>query len=378
MSNIQSFFKIHTVTLPKNRKIIGIDINKDEPYRYYEAVKTEATIESYKEIQRICSLQWNDCVNDEICNKTLDISQKYSSGSTVTKEEENFINSNQNNQKMAKIAECSAEIEKSKQQTVQKANESVTNLNNQAVINAVPVQQYDVIFKNSAEYLTFASTFKFNLVKINENSDIISFKKLIDNGLTSINILDQNYNTNTIFSIVGGKYDKNTFYNRKTYMTLFGSLEDFRSNKYPYYKENSFDILGTDDNLTINELFTKGMTDFTIPSSEVWNQDSVFKIIGGEYNGKFFKNKINEYIEKSFLCNYINKIPILGEKLCGSTDYSLYFVIFVGLILLLILVFFVFRKRKSKPKLVQKKPQLSPDQLLAIKKAKVLQMEFNE
>ena len=102
MSDRQSFFKIHTVTLPKNRKIIGLDINKGEPYSYYKSVKTEATIDSFKEIQRLCSLQWNDCVNDEICNKVLDISQKYSSGSNVTKEEEIFISSNKDNPKITK------------------------------------------------------------------------------------------------------------------------------------------------------------------------------------------------------------------------------------------------------------------------------------
>ncbi len=378
MSDRQSFFKIHTVTLPKNRKIIGLDINKGEPYSYYKSVKTEATIDSFKEIQRLCSLQWNDCVNDEICNKVLDISQKYSSGSNVTKEEEIFISSNKDNPKITKIAECSAEIEKSKQQTAEQANQSITNLNDQVVINTSPVNIYDKLFSNNEEYQLFATDFKFRLVKINETNDIISFKQLIDKGLVSINILDQNYNTDTKLVISGGIYDNKTFFNRETYMTLFTSLDNFRSNQYPYYKENSFNILGTEDRLTINELFTKGMTDFTIPSSEVWNQDSVFKIIGGEYDGKFIKNKINEYIEKSLLCNYISKIPFLGEKLCGSNDYSLYFVIFIGLILLLILFFFIFRKKKSKPKVIKKQPQLSPDQLLAIKKAKVLQMEFNE
>ena len=133
MSNRQSFFKIHTVTLPKNRKIIGIDINKDESYSYYKTFKTEAITDSFKEIQRMCSLQWNDCITDEICNKALDISQKYSIGSNVSKEEENYITSNSDNPKIVKLMECNAEIEKSKLQTIEQANESVTNLNNYIV-----------------------------------------------------------------------------------------------------------------------------------------------------------------------------------------------------------------------------------------------------
>ena len=32
------------------------------------------------------------------------------------------------------------------------------------------------------------------------------------------------------------------------------------------------------------------MTDFFLPTSEDWDQNSVFKIIGGDYEGKIFKN----------------------------------------------------------------------------------------
>lgn len=377
MSNRQSFFKIHTTTLPKNRKIIGIDITNNKPYVYYEAVKTEATIDSFKEIQTKCNQQWNECINEDICNRLLDISQKYTAGLAVSNEEATFMSNNQTNNKMTKILECSAEIEKAKQQTNIQASESITNLNNQAIINTQPVNIYSKLFSNNEEYLSFASTFKFKLIKVNETDEIISFKQLIDNGLTSIEILDQNYNTDTKMEIIGGIYDQNTFYNRKTYKTLFESLENFRSNEYPYYKENIFEILGTDNYLTLNQLYSTGMTDFTIPSSDVWNQESVFKILGGEYDGKFFKNKIDEYIEKSLLCKYLIKIPFLGNYICGSKDYSLYFVIFI-VVLLLLIIFFIFIKKKSGKKSLKKniiKQKISPEQQLEIKKAKVLQME---
>ena len=385
MSNFksfQSFYKIHTKLLDSNRKIIGLSINKDKSYNYYEVIPTEALIDTFKEIKKKCPIEWNNCTKDEICNKALYISQKYSAGSNVTKEEDTFINNNKTNQKMVKLQECfikkQNEIKKIK---IEEKQETIQNTNNQVIEsdplpekknNIIPlIQPYKVIFKNRDEFLLFASDFKYKLVKINETGEIISFKKLIDNGLTSINILDKNYNINTKFVFVGGTYDKKTFFNRKTYIKLFSNIDDFKSQKYPYFKENNFDIIGTSETYTLNELYNnKGMKDFTFPTSTIWDKNSVFKIIGGELDGKFINNKIDELIESSFLCNYINKIPYLGKYICGKRDYSLYFVILL-IILYILFIYLLFRKSPEKS-------ELTPEKQLEIKKAKVLQMEYNE
>ena len=376
MSNRQSFFKIHSSTLSQNRKIIGIDINKENQYRYYKPVKTKAEIDTFKEIQKKCTPLWNNCVNDKICNKVLAISQKVGSGVNITKQEETYISTYKNNYNVVKIIECTANIGKAKESTTQQAKESIDNLNNQASIYIQPVNIYEKLFNNKQEYESYYNEFKYKFVKIDETNEIISINQLIDKGLVNLNLFDQNFNTDTKIEIIGGIYDKKNFYNRKTYTILFKNLVDYKSNSYPYFKENKFNILGTEEYLSINDLYSKGMTDFTLPISEVWNQDSTFKIVGGEYNGKFFKNKIDEYIEKSIFCNYISQIPYLGEKICGSTDYSIYFIVFI--VILLIIIAFLFFRSKKNPKLNKSKKILTQDEMLAIKKAKLLQMEFNE
>lgn len=374
VKNLESVLKLQSRLLGSKRKIIGLDINSNKGYEPYKINKTVATIDYFKEIQQKCPAEWNNCTNEEICNKVIGISQKFTAKINVSQEERDFINKNNKDKTFLIILDCVNKFkeleEKEQQKANQQAENAIKNINNQNLIQGI--SNFSVIFSDNSEYLEFASKHKFKLVEIIETGEIVSLKQLLDNGMTSLTIQDENYDTNSKIIIQGGIYDSNTFFNRKTFIRLFSNYDNYLSKEYPYYEENSFNILGTDEYITLSEIFSSGSTGFTLPTSENWTSEDVFEIIDGDYNGKLIKNKIYELIEKNFLCNYFVKIPFLGRYICGKTDYSLYFLTFI-IILFLVIIFFIFRK---KPKPVKK--NLTPDQKLAIKKAKVLQMEFKE
>ena len=160
-------------------------------------------------------------------------------------------------------------------------------------------------------------------------------------------------------SSFGLNHDGKIFYNRKTEISLYTSLNDMESPNYLYHKLNKHEIIGTGKYLSIQELYDSGMNSFGNNNSTSFTTDTNFLISGGEYNGRLFKNKIDEIIENGMLCKLFYKIPFIGHTLCGYNDYSLFFLAFIIILICIIIFIAIFLSKSSKKKIVIKSNKIS-------------------
>lgn len=340
---------IKTTNINKNREIIGLNVNKIAPSKTHyipirHKVKTVPTNDSFQKLKDLCSIEWEACTSFSNCNKILDISQRMFEGKEVSEEDKNFIDLDQTTLSFQNLNKCMTNNISKIQQTPQS---NTLPINNYAPVSEPLV--FKVLFNNSDDFKNFGNTFRYKIIKFIDINQITTINTEIKNGLTSLSLLDENYNTNTKIKIVGGINNGKIFYNRITEIPLFKSLIDMKLPSYKYYKLNRHEIINTDKKLSIKELYDSGMEKFSLYGSNSFNINTNFIISGGEYDGKLFKNKIDEIIEKDLLCSIIYKIPFIGHGLCGYNNYSIIFiVVLIIIIAFVIIVPIILRKNSTK------------------------------
>ena len=339
----------------KERKIIGLNTNKIAPNNSHyvpltHIVKTRVTNDVYRQLKDKCLMQWNDCISVSTCNKVLDINQRGFDGKEITDEDQNFVMSNLENSTVKNLNECFMKNYSSIQE--KPVNTPTPIPVNTSPIETSTVQNYQPIvllplFKNVDELNSYNTTFKYKIIKFIDVNEITTFYREINKGLESLKILDNSYNTNTKIVMVGGENDGKVFYNRKTDIPLYNSLDDIENPSYIYHKLNVHEIIGTGEYLSIKELYDSGMISFSNNNTTSFTTNTNFLISGGEYNGRLFKNKIDEIIEKGILCKFFYKIPFIGHSLCG---YSLFFLAFIIILICIIIFIAIFLSKSSKRK----------------------------
>lgn len=391
---------IYSLNLDKTRRLIGLTISKvsgkSEKEEFNKFIPKNETLIN---LEKDCPSEWQLCTSDEVCNKMLFTAEKVINKGIgkeefISIEEDKFFTENQSNVHFKNLEKCllsknvpppapvtaPAPVMAPAVGSIPKPIVETPKV----VIGIVHIPLY----KNQDDFNLFNTTLKFKIINLNDNTTTTIFKEL-NNGLKSIknigidennkeylndpNFKNTSYSIYHRFQLVGGVNDGKIFLNRITYIPIFKNKDEFMNNTVPYFRDNKLSIIGIDKQLSINELKEVGLEDYFFPTELNWSTNSTFKIKGGELDGKLFYNKTDEIIEKSYLCNLIYNVPFIGNKLCGDKDYSLFFI--GGLIIFLLLVLFlVFKPRK---KIVAKKA-ITPEKALQIKKAKILQMEYNE
>lgn len=353
----------------KERKIIGLNTNKIAPNNSHfvpltHIVKTRVTNDVYRQLKDKCLMQWNDCTSISICNKVLDINQRGFDGKEITDEDQNFVMSNLENSSVKNLNDCFMKNYSSIEASTVNTTTSTPIPVNTSPVDTSTIQNYQPIvllplFKNIDELNSFNTTFKYKIIKFIGVDDITTFYRELNKGLVSLKILDNNFNTNTKIIIEGGENDGKIFYNRKTEIPLYTSLNDMESPSYLYHKLNKHEIIGTGKYLSIQDLYDSGMNSFGNNNSTSFTTDTNFLISGGEYNGRLFKNKIDEIIENGVLCNLFYKMPFIGNTLCGYNDYSLFFLAFIIILICIIIFIAIFLSKSSKKKIVIKSNKIS-------------------
>lgn len=340
----------------KERKIIGLNTNKIAPNNSHyvplsHIVKTRVTNDLYGKLKEKCEVEWENCTSVSNCNKVLDINQRNFDGKEITESEKKFIVNNLEDSIVKNFNDCFIKNYDSIQtnstsEPVQITPTNTSDIQTNTISNYQPIALYP-LFKNNEELNNFSSTFIYKIIKFIDSNDITTIYREVNKGLSSLEILDNNYNTNTKIKLIGGDNDGKIFYNRKLYIPLYNSLEEINSPIYIYHKLNKHEIIGTEDYLSIKELYDLGMTTFDNKSLS-FDINANFVISGGEYNGKIFKNKIDEIIEKGVLCNLFYNLPIIGHPLCAYNDYSLFLIGFIIIIIVLIVIIIIFYSKSNK------------------------------
>lgn len=351
----------------KERKIIGLNTNKIAPNNSHyvpltHIVKTRVTNDVYRQLKDKCEMQWNDCTSVSTCNKVLDINQRGFDGKEITEEDQNFVMSNLETSTVKSLNECFMKNYSSIQE--KPVNTTTPIPVNTSTIETGTVQNYQPIvllplFKNIDELNSYNTIFKYKIIKFIDVNEITTFYRELNKGLESLKILDNSYNTNTKIVMAGGENDGKIFYNRKTDIPLYNSLDDIENPNYIYHKLNRHEIIGTGKYLSIKELYDSGMISFSNNNTTSFTTNTNFLISGGEYNGRLFKNKIDEIIEKGMLCKFFYKIPFIGHSLCSYNDYSLFFLAFIIVLICIVIFITIFLSKSSKKKIVIKSNKIS-------------------
>ena len=390
---------INSLNLDKARKLIGLTISKFSQKSGKEEInKFIPKNETLINLEKDCPGEWQLCTNDEVCNKMLFTAEKVINKGVgkeefISIEEDKFFTDNQSNVHFNNLEKCLLNKNSPAAPAPAPVPAPVSAIDStQMPVTETPKIAIGIVhiplYKNQDDFNLFNTSLKFKVINLNDNTTTTIFKEL-NNGLKSIknigidesnkeylndpNFKNTSYSIYHRFQLVGGVNDGKSFLNRITYIPIFNNKDEFMNNTVPYFRDNKLSIIGVDKQMSINELKEVGLEDYFFPIESNWSTNSTFKIKGGEFDGKLFYNKTDEIIEKSYLCNLIYNVPFIGNKLCGDKDYSLFFIGSL-IILLLLVLFFLFKPRKKE---VVKKV-ITPEKALQIKKAKILQMEYNE
>lgn len=380
MEHFNIINKIYINKPNEKRNLIGLNITKILPYSqaskpFKKIVRSNPINDTFKLAKNKCLKEWNKCTDFKKCNEMVNLSQRILSENLhMNSDQMQFYDLNKEEDKFKIWSNCVVP------HVIPKKSEKKKN----PVKN--PVKKH--IIKKTPTRLSPANPFVDKSLFINADAfynktgyeiiQIIGSDKL--NIINDIKKNDINFSTNgwgpTVkFTIKGGTFNGKSFYNKLIEIPMFQNLEDFKNPAYKYYKLNKL-LVDKKDLLSINDLYNLGMSDIDLVDKTLinknWDINTKMKIVGGDYDGKIFSNSINEVISKGFMCNLVYNIPFIGNKLCGSNDYSLYIIIgIVVIILLILLILFYIFSGSSKPK-----QKMSLDEINKIKLDKVLQMKY--
>ena len=376
--------KIYTNKPNEKRNLIGLNVTKLLPYSqpyepFKKIVKSEPINDSFNSAKKQCLKEWNKCTDFKKCNEMINLSQKiFSENLHMDSDQIKFYNLNKKDNDFKLWSNCviphvilkKSEDKKSEEKkSEEKKSENLLNSNNPPPTNAF----FDKpLFINQDEYNKASIDYKYKIIQIIGFDKLNIINDIIKSGITDIKKTN-GWDQTVKFTIVGGTFNGKSFYNKLIEIPMFQNLEDFKNPAYQYYKLNKLSV--DKKYLSINDLYNFGMNNIDLVNKTLmnknWDINTTFKIIGGDYDGKTFKNSINEVITQGFMCNIVYNIPFIGNKLCGSNDNSLYIIIGIVAIVLLIILYFVFSGSSG-----SSKSKMSLDKIKQMKLDKVLQMEY--
>ena len=372
MSNFDEIInKIFSNGKNRKRKILGIntvDIEKySKPYNPFKLNNKVLPInDKFKLAFNKCLPLYLKCTKSPICNKMLDLYQQIIVNNYhMNNTEFEFYYLNKNNLDYNEIINCLVPniMTYKTYDNMHKLNDTNNNVDyNNIDYNSTNYYTtnyttnnlnknynlYDkILFINQTEFDNMKTEYLYKIISLDKFDGLLTISDIINSGYKDIT-KTSDWLTTTVFTIIGGKYDNNSFYNKIIEVPIFDNINDLKNPKFKFYRFNKVTV--NNDYISINDLFKSGMKSFTLNDQTLinneWNISTKWRIIGGTYNNYTFDNKIDEVIKKGLVCNLLYKVPYIGIKVCSLDNKKILTIIGIFFLIIILIIFFIFNKKK--------------------------------